>query len=396
MPQRVTQEHMVAQGSGRTVTRFALTEEAKQEYCILVVDDEAVIRKLYKDVLVADGYVRTYVAANDTEVQKILKKTSPDLVIMDLNLKLERVLDVGEDPENPVRDGFWMMEKIVTEWGCPTHFIVASGSFDDGLLRESMRHGAVDYIHKGTPEDLNNTKKFSVVDELKFKVWHALTYNVEVANFASVDPLTGLSNKRTMYSEGGHRIADFIRDYRGWKKRSFSTDQMSIDLSFIMIDLDDFKKYNDTHGHMEGDYALKKLANFLQTNLRRNDLVCRFGGEEIVIILPRTSFLNAVGVGSILSERFKEIVLKPDKIETHISFTLGISTWDAQTYPELEKQAGFQELVESSDEGSLDSLVDMSIQAADKELYAQKQKEKGRCSSKNGFLPDDVSPIPLS
>ena len=79
----------------RILTRFTLDENAKQEYCILVVDDDQVTRKLYTDVLQADGFVRTYVAANDTEVLNILDKTYPDLVIMDLNLKLSRELERG-------------------------------------------------------------------------------------------------------------------------------------------------------------------------------------------------------------------------------------------------------------------------------------------------------------
>lgn len=64
-------------------------------------------------------------------------------------------------------------------------------------------------------------------------------------------------------------------------------------LSFLIIDLDNFKKLNDTHGHMVGDYMLKRLGSVLKKFTRKYDLVSRFGGEEFIILLPNTSIKRA-------------------------------------------------------------------------------------------------------
>jgi len=383
----VTREIFIGKGN-RQLTRFSLDPKGKQKYAILIVDDEALTRKLYQDILLGDGYVRVYAASNEAETRAVFDKTTPDLVIMDLNLGRSEM------------DGLDLMTKIVSDWGVPVHFIVASGSFGEGFLREAMRRGAVDYIFKGNPEELNGGRQQSVVDELKFKVERALTYNVEVANFASLDPLTHLSNKATMYAEATKRICEFLRDHRTWKEKGFPTDTLPIDFSLALIDIDDFKKYNDTWGHMEGDYALKRLANFLRTNLRRSDTVCRFGGEELVMILPRTTFPNALGLCTILSQKFSEINFKPtaDKTDVRLSFSTGIATWNVAAMKELETDPATKALLDANTDEAIDALVDATLKAADRQLYKMKERkkaygERGRVSSDNGFLPADILSI---
>ena len=93
------------------------------------------------------------------------------------------------------------------------------------------------------------------------------------------DPLTGLFNRRHMM--------DFLEQY------SFSTETQNNALSVMMIDLDHFKRFNDTFGHDAGDYVLKQVAIELRSTVKDSDLVCRYGGEEICLVCPDTTIEEA-------------------------------------------------------------------------------------------------------
>lgn len=79
-------------------------------------------------------------------------------------------------------------------------------------------------------------------------------------------------------------------------------------VTLLVIDLDHFKKYNDEHGHLEGDRLLKRFAGFLRENVRGNDLVGRWGGEEFVVLLPHTCLEVGVDVGLRLQNKIRQEV----------------------------------------------------------------------------------------
>jgi diguanylate cyclase (GGDEF)-like protein len=103
---------------------------------------------------------------------------------------------------------------------------------------------------------------------------------------ASTDPLTGLLNRRSLEYRVGELIAD------------------GTSFSIAMFDLDHFKGLNDTHGHSTGDNAIRVFAKTLRDSLRNNDLICRWGGEEFVVVLPRADSSTA----ELLSERVREVL----------------------------------------------------------------------------------------
>ena len=98
--------------------------------------------------------------------------------------------------------------------------------------------------------------------------------------------------------------------------------------SLIIIDIDFFKKFNDTFGHQSGDAVLRQVAQTLKRNVRATDIVCRYGGEEMSIILPNTSKDEAQSTAEKICQRVasRKFKLAQDK-ETNVTISLGVSTF---------------------------------------------------------------------
>jgi two-component system cell cycle response regulator len=139
---------------------------------------------------------------------------------------------------------------------------------------------------------------------------------------STTDHLTGLINHRHMHETLQLELERASRHQRP--------------LSFIMIDVDHFKKYNDTHGHPKGDRLLSDIAKFLAQSVRNIDIVARYGGEEFGIILPDTSLASAREIAERLRTQFHE------KFEQTLS--LGVSN-----YPDIEAEDVAQSLIDSAD-----------------------------------------------
>jgi diguanylate cyclase (GGDEF)-like protein len=125
------------------------------------------------------------------------------------------------------------------------------------------------------------------------------------------DSLTGLFNHSA------------IKEYLA---RSISTtDRSHASLSLAMIDLDFFKRINDSYGHPVGDQVIRTLARLLQQRLRRGDVIGRYGGEEFAVILPATSTASAVNVLDQIREAFSKIRHQADECEFTASFSAGVA-----------------------------------------------------------------------
>lgn len=105
---------------------------------------------------------------------------------------------------------------------------------------------------------------------------------LELARQTLTDPLTGLYNRRYLFP----RLQEELH----------RTDRYGGTLTLAVIDLDDFKAFNDRHGHVSGDKVLQWVAAALRTNLRRSDLAFRYGGEEFVLVFPQTTADEALRV----------------------------------------------------------------------------------------------------
>ncbi len=98
-------------------------------------------------------------------------------------------------------------------------------------------------------------------------------------------------------------------------------------LSVLMIDIDYFKKYNDTHGHIAGDYALRKIADILRQNFRETDILGRYGGEEFCVIMPMTNRNSALSSAKTLREAVEKEKFIYEKARTRLTVSIGVSTF---------------------------------------------------------------------
>lgn len=129
------------------------------------------------------------------------------------------------------------------------------------------------------------------------------------------DPLTGLLNRRYLEERLTEELNRSLR--------------YNYSMSCMMVDIDDFKKYNDLNGHQAGDAALKITAHCLKAALRSADVACRYGGEEFCILLPQTSLTEAGVIAERMRQRVAETVFPYGKSQPLgvVSISIGISTF---------------------------------------------------------------------
>lgn len=138
-----------------------------------------------------------------------------------------------------------------------------------------------------------------------------------VEKLAITDSLTGLNVRRYFYER-------FEEELQRSKRYKF-------EFAFIMVDIDDFKKCNDTYGHMVGDVVLKEIARIIKESVREIDIVGRYGGEEFSIVLPETNPSSALAVAERLRKNIEDGVFKAydEKLKLTISAGIAIYPGDA-------------------------------------------------------------------
>jgi len=197
--------------------------------------------------------------------------------------------------------------------------ILVTANADEHNVAEGLDMGAFDYI----------IKPYSLL-VLLARVRTALREKERqdlLEKWATTDPLTEHFNRRHFF-EMAHRELD--RSYR-----------LHSPLSFIMLDIDNFKKVNDQYGHLVGDMVLVRLAKILRQQLRSVDLCCRYGGEEFVLCLPDTHLEGAKDVAErIRLAILQETIRSNDDLPLSISISLGVAdSQDDQSVEGILKRA---------------------------------------------------------
>ncbi len=174
--------------------------------------------------------------------------------------------------------------------------------------------------------------------------------NLSLQKLAISDPLTGVYNRRFFDMRLSEEFRLAVRHH--------------LPLSVLLLDIDHFKRINDTHGHPVGDQVLVKVADMVQRSLRHSDCLARYGGEEFVLLLPLTDKRGAMAKAEEIRLAIKEMSFDVDVDEMRLTVSLGVSSYD----PGLSIEP--------------DSLIALADQA----LYAAKQGGRDQVRFAEGSL----------
>jgi two-component system, cell cycle response regulator len=239
---------------------------------ILIVDDDSAVRDSIQEFLFIKGYT-TYSAESAEAALTLLKDHSVDVIITDI------IMDG--------MDGLEMTQLIKENYD--TDIIVITGFTGNYSYEDAIRKGADDFIFKPVrfEELLLRLKRVLKERDLTHDRIQMLE---KLQELAITDDLTRLFNSRHFYSQLENEIHRYNRYQRP--------------LSLLMIDVDFFKEFNDTCGHLAGDQILNKIAQLIVYCLRNLDTAYRYGGEEFTVILPETTCDSAL----LVAERINQVV----------------------------------------------------------------------------------------
>jgi len=150
-------------------------------------------------------------------------------------------------------------------------------------------------------------------EQLRVQLTKIEALQAQLREQAIRDPLTGLFNRRYLVETLDREVAQAVR--------------ASTPLSIIMIDLDHFKKINDTYGHKAGDLMLQTLGNLLSTKTREGDIACRYGGEEFVIVLPGASLTIAQQRAEQMRTTFQELRVPYNQHTLRATLSAGVAAF---------------------------------------------------------------------
>ncbi|WP_460031819.1 diguanylate cyclase domain-containing protein [Megalodesulfovibrio paquesii] len=326
---------------------------------ILIVDDSPVAALQLEHCLAKAGYEGIVVAPNVRNAFALLEKSeaadSPaaqpafDLILMDINMPdmngIQATRLLKDDPR---------LQDIPV--------ILISASDDKETLEQGFNAGAIDYL----------TKPINLL-ELRARVKAALRLKEETDNrkarerelealknkfelLSNLDGLTGIANRRRF---------DVVFAAEWLRARREQTP-----LSLLMIDIDHFKLYNDTYGHLQGDACLRAVAKAVAGSMNRPaDLAARFGGEEFVALLPNTEPDGALAIARHIQDLVAELEIAHASSPVHPLVTVSIGVACVLPDPATDATA--------------------LIRAADNALYAA--KHAGRNCIK---LAEQVATVP--
>jgi len=282
---------------------------------ILIADDDSVSRRILEKRITEWGY-KTIIATDGEKAWAILNKNKVRIAILD-----------------------WMMPQISGTELCKrvrekqsdtyTYIILVTARGQQEDIIEGLSAGADDYMKK--PFDILELKaRLQTGKRIISLETQLLQIQLQLRELATKDSLTGLWNRAEILKK---LTEEFERARRE-----------NITVSTIMLDVDNFKHINDSHGHQVGDIVLTKVAKRLSRNVRIYDTIGRYGGDEILLVLPDTTMENLINI----THRLLTSVSKnPVNIQKkRLPITVSIGSASSETYPNITPTA----LIKKSDE----------------------------------------------
>ncbi len=317
MPSEKDTQHLqdtCSSGSGRPEAG-----ENQKERTVLVVDDDPVMVRLLEKHLTSANY-KVLQSDNGQEAFRLVLSEGPSIVITDW--------------EMPGMDGVDLCQAIRSTDGIGiVHIIMLTSYSEKHRVVEAFDAGADDYLSK--PFDRGEllarvkagTRMVDLESDLARRVLEIHKINAELSvlnnkleRMATTDELTELANRR-------HALG---RLHEMW----MSTQRYNQPLSCVMLDVDHFKKANDTYGHHVGDLVLHKIAEILQKETRVGDLVSRHGGEEFLILCPNSTVEETFHMADRLREIIASTPLEAENTRMKITVSMGVAEKDDQMLDE--------------------------------------------------------------
>ncbi|MCX7747891.1 MAG: diguanylate cyclase [Clostridia bacterium] len=316
---------------------------------ILLIDSDYTLTEKLANRLSSVGF--NILTANTPEMaSKLALISRPDIILLDILMKNKK----GQDM-------LVVIKSNKATFNIPV--IVLTSAVDIESKVYGFLSGANDYIIKPFSFEevlarINTQLRIlSMQKELEEKNRELTEKNEILQQIAITDGLTGLYNKSYIISRASNEIL-----------RASRFKEM---ISFIMIDIDHFKKINDTYGHLTGDLVLKEVSKQLKNSVRDIDILARYGGEEFLVICPNTDTKGAKVLAERIRRNVERISLKLNSDSINITASIGVKN-AVPTQPAKPEQ-----------------LALCFIGDADIALYAAKANGRNRVE----FYDNSVSPV---
>ncbi len=270
---------------------------------ILIAEDEPVSRRVLEATLQVWGYT-VIIARNGQEAWEITRSPkAPNLIISDWMM--------------PHMDGLQLCRQIrKMDKSGYIYFIILTAKGKKEDIITGLEAGADDFLVK--PFDHEELKYRIRIGERIIRLEHRI---LELAN---TDSLTSMLNRRAFMERMEQEINRSGRD--------------NSSLSFILSDIDHFKKVNDSYGHQVGDIVLQKFSNRLKTSIRPYDFIGRYGGEEFVVCLPGADENQAKFAAERIRKQVEEMeILLPDSSKSiRITTSFGVASFQVDSNNHLD------------------------------------------------------------
>jgi two-component system, cell cycle response regulator len=270
--------------------------ESKSQLSILIIEDHPDQRDLLAIVLQREGY-KVVTAANGVEALEKLEQEKVHIALSDIMM--------------PKMDGFELINRIRSNSALRhIYMILITARIQEGDRVRGLDLGADDYI----------TKPFSFSELLaRVRVGsRVVQYQQHLEYQTQIDSLTGLFNRRAFERK-------IVEEFERAKRYEHP-------LSVIMLDIDNFKRINDTYGHHGGDAALVKISEILRDKSRRSDFPSRFGGEEFVLVLPETDQDSAIRVARKFHEEIRTCAFGTADKPFSLTVSMGLTSTNKKEY----------------------------------------------------------------